>query len=326
MHTFHLHNIPSLKVTKARIEFLAAYRPVAYDCCVNSCICFVGPHEMKTHCPYCKQPRKNSNGRPRKTFTYSPIIPCLKAFFKNPEMIELMKYRSNYIHDEDSIKDIFDGKNYTRLKEDYVTIGGIQQGHKFFSEENDIALGLSLDGFCPFKRRNQTCWPIILFNYNLPPDIRFHLRYILCAGVIPGPKKPKDADSFLYPLILELLEFLAGIATFDVERNELFALHAYLLVVFGDIPAISMIMRMKGHNAVYPCRMCMIKGVRVPNTRNTTHYVPLYRANHPVVLADGENLEIPIYNPGELPLRTHEQFLDQARHVQLAPTTAEEQR
>ena len=326
VHTFHRHNIPSLKVTKARLEFLAAYRPVAYDCCINSCICYVGPHETKTHCPYCQEPRKNSEGRSRKRFTYSPIIPRLKAFFKNSELIDLMKYRSNFLSEEDKIKDIFDSKNYKRLKDEYVTIGGIRQGHKFFSHPNDIALGLSLDGFCPFKRRNQTCWPIILFNYNLPPDIRFLLRYILCVGVIPGRHKPKDPDSYAYPLIMELLEFLAGIATFDVEQDEMFSLHAYLIAVFGDIPAISMILRMKGHNAIFPCRMCMIKGVRVPNTRNTTHYVPLFRANHPTILENEDGSEIPSYDPANLPLRTHNQFLEQARHVQLAPTTAEEQR
>lgn len=76
-----------------------------------------------------------------------------------------------------------------------------------------------------------------------------------------------------------------------------------------------MIMRMKGHNAIFPCRMCMIKGIRVPDTRNTSHYVPLYRADHPVVLAGDDNEEIPIYNPANLPLRRHEQFLELARHV-----------
>jgi hypothetical protein len=190
-------------------------------------------------------------------------------------MVKLMQYRSTYKSEqdtEDTIQDIFDGKNYTRLKDEYVTIGGVQQGHKFFSNDHDIAHGLSLDGFCPFKRRNQTCWPLLLFNYNLPPDIRFHLCHLLCAGVIPGHQKPKDADSFAYPIILELLELLSGVATFDIERNEIFALCAYLIVVFGNIPAISMIMRMKGHNV------------------------------------------------------THDQFLEQARHVQLTPTDSEEQR
>jgi len=242
-------------------------------------------------------------------------------------MIKRMQYRGKFISDADIIKDLFDGENYQRLKEEYVTIGGVPQPHKFFSDPRDIALGLSLDGFCPFKRRSQTCWPLIIFNYNLPPEIRFLLRYILCVGVIPGPRKPKDADSFAYPLIVELLEFLAGISTFDVEQNALFALHAYLVAVFGDIPAISMIMRMKGHNAIFPCRMCLIKGIRVPDTRNTTHYVPLYRANHPTVtLAPGDNAEVAVYASGNLPLRTHKQFLDQARHVQFAPTGAEEER
>lgn len=142
--------------------------------------------------------------------------------------------------------------------------------------------------------------------------------------MIPGRFKPKDADSFTYPMIMELLEFLAGVPTFDAEQDELFSLHAYLIAAFGDIPAISMILRMKGHNGIFPCRMCLIKGVRVPNTRNTSHYVPLYRANHPVVLA-GDNAEVAVYASANLPLRTHEQFLDQARHVQLAPTSAEEQ-
>ena len=224
-------------------------------------------------------------------------------------MIEKMKYRHDFVSDENTVKDLLDGDNYKRLKDEYVSIGGVRQAHKFFSDERDIALGLSLDGFCPFKRRNQTCWPIILFNYNLPPDVRFHLQHILCVGVIPGPQKPKDLDSFAYPLVLELIKFLSGIPTFDVEKNELFALHAYLVACFGDIPAISMLMRMKGHNGISPCRMCLIKGVRVPDTRNTTHYVPLDRSNHPVV--PGAN-EIAVYDAADLPLRTHDQFLDEA--------------
>ena len=126
IHTFYRHHIPSLKITKARIEFLAAYHPITYDCCVNSCICFVGPHEMKTHCPYCKEACKNSSGRPRKTFTYSPIIPRLKAFFKNHEKIKLMKYRGDYISEKNIIKDIFDSENYTSLKKEFVTSSAIR--------------------------------------------------------------------------------------------------------------------------------------------------------------------------------------------------------
>ena len=44
-----------------------------------------------------------------------------------------------------------------------------------------------------------------------------------------------------------------------------------------------MIMRMKGHNAISPCRLCNIQGVRIPSSRITTHYTPLNRDHFPGV-------------------------------------------
>jgi len=74
------------------------------------------------------------------------------------------------------------------------------------------------------------------------------------------------ADSFIYPLVRELLELTNGVSTYDALSNSLFPLHAYAIAGFGDIPAISMLMHMKGHNAMCPCRMCEIKGIRIPDS------------------------------------------------------------
>ena len=57
--------VESWKITKARAEFLAAFRPVAYDCCILSCCCFVGPNADLTRCPHCDEPRFNSKGQAR---------------------------------------------------------------------------------------------------------------------------------------------------------------------------------------------------------------------------------------------------------------------
>ena len=81
----------------------------------------------------------------------------------------------------------------------------------FFSDPRDIALGLSTDGFGPFKKRNKTARPLIIFNYNLPPKERFRKENI----TIPGPKKPADMDSFLWPLVQELLQLEIGVSAFD---------------------------------------------------------------------------------------------------------------
>ena len=71
-----------------------------------------------------------------------------------------------------------------------------------------------------------------------------------------------------------------------------------------------MIMCMKGHNAIAPCRMCEIRGIRKPGAN--THYVPLDRSSFP-----GSHDS---YNLSALPLRDHASFIEQAEVVQSAST------
>ena len=112
----------------------------------------------------------------------------------------------------------------------------------------------------------------------------------------------------------ELLELAIGVSTYDALSKSLFALHAYVITGFGDIPAVSMLMHMKGHNGLCPCRMCRIVGIRIPDSRNKTLYVPLSHRNHPAPT------DVVEYLPEELPLRTHDVFMAHAKAVESAPT------
>ena len=206
----------------------------------------------------------------------------------------------------DKITDVFDRSLYNELCQKHVKMNGKDLPHKYFSDARDIALGLSLDGVAPFKSRKQTAWPVILFNFNLPPEIRTHLEHILCYGVIPGPKSVKDVDSFLWPLYDELVDLAKGVKTLDLQSHEFFNLHAYLLLAFGDIPAISKLMSMKGHNGYSPCQLCKIKGVK--KLGETVHYVPLHQTNSSA------------YDPCNLPYRSHQEFIKQASEVLDAPS------
>ncbi|KAI5823633.1 hypothetical protein K523DRAFT_316689 [Schizophyllum commune Tattone D] len=86
-----------------------------------------------------------------------------------------------------------------------------------------------------------------------------------------------------------------------------------------------MVMRMKGHNAFLPCRMCRIPGVRIPNKpRVTTHYIPLERKHFPEVRRDP--CAVKTYDPEILPLRAHDEIRQQARAIESAPTAAEANR
>jgi hypothetical protein len=328
-YVFPKEPIPSVDVSRSRLQFLSGFKPVRYDCCINSCCCFVGPHKNCTQCPYCGTDRSiiDSTGKekPRKSFNYLPLIPRLVAMFSNAGKIKEMRYRAfEHTHNSGTINDVFDSHVYRRLLGTKVVIDGKQASHEYFTDPRDIALGLSTDGFGPFKRRTSTAWPLLLFNYNLPPDTRFHKKNTISLGVIPGPKKPVDMDSFLWPVFEEFVRLQLGVKAFDVLADEVFLLRAYLMLIFGDIPAISMLMRMSGHNGFSPCRACKITGVRVPNSRATTHYVPLDRSRHPEVRQS--STEIATYNPAALPLRTEDEMLQQAKEVRDAPNNAQRDR
>ena len=124
--------------------------------------------------------------------------------------------------------------------------------------------------------------------------------------------------SFLYPAAQELLQLAVGVEAWDTVRKERFILRAFLITLFGDIPTMSMLLRVKGHNAHSPCQLCTIQGVRIPDLSLKTNYVPLSRKN----LTPKQ----PSVDPAYLPLRTHQTFMAQANEVQNAKSNAESER
>ena len=76
--------------------------------------------------------------------------------------------------------------------------------------------------------------PVILINLNLPPSERYQAQNILTSLLIPGPFEPRDLDSFLVPLIDELLLLDSGVAdVFDGDTRTHFSLHAWITLVTG---------------------------------------------------------------------------------------------
>jgi hypothetical protein len=297
--------LPNWGETKSRTAFLSGLDPILYNCCPNSCCCYVVPYAELDRCPYCNTSRYNSERRPQKVFVYIPLIPRLVALYRQRRFATLMRYRSEYVHSPETNRDILDRSVYRNLLKRRVVVDGKKMPHRYFSDPRDIALGLSTDGFAPFRCRTMTAWPLIVFIYNLPPELRFLKEYILCLGVVPG--KPKDMDSFLWPAVEELLKLAVGVRAFDVIQSTIFSLHAYPIIASGDIPAISMVMNMKGHNGFSPCQACKITGVLMGTK---TYYVPLDRSKHPDVRHSSSAIKK--YDPLNLPLRTQLEMLAQA--------------
>ena len=68
-------------------------------------------------------------------------------------MAENMRYRAHvHKHTPGVINDVFDGSNYHHLRNQHVKLDGKNYEHRYFGDNRDIALGLSTDGFAPFRR------------------------------------------------------------------------------------------------------------------------------------------------------------------------------
>ena len=232
-----------------------------------------------------------------------------------------MRYRSEYNFVEGEVSDVFDGTHYQDLRKKKITLNGTELDAQYFSDTHNVALGLSTNGFAPWHKPKYTAWPLILFNYNLLPEHRFHLQNVIALSVIPGPKKPKDIISFLYSLVEELFMLSEGVRAFDANTENIFTLRAFLIMAFGDILAVSFLMQMKGHNGISPCRCCNIEGVRAAGEDGSSckvYYVLLDRLQLPNPRQD-ENLS---YDPRHLPMRTHEEFIANADALLSATTLA----
>lgn len=93
-----------------------------------------------------------------------------------------------------------------------------------------------------------------------------------------------------------------GVRAWDGWRKEWVTLTASLLQVSGDQPAISSLMGMKGHRGKYPCRHCMLCGIRL----GTSYYYPL---ETPADLPPNLGRPIPTYSGLTLPYRENSERL-----------------
>src|SRR5258708_11420060 len=204
----------SLYQVHSQIAKLSHVIEHTYNCCVNSCCCFVAHFASLNACPYCKEPCYKSDGQtPLQTFHYLPIGCRLKALYLNDKFSELLQYCSTLDLDSATIDNVFHGDHYHSVLQKRVQIDGQVYQHCYFSNCHDVTLGIMTNRFQVFKcphNGSMTCWPIIAINFNLPPEECTMLSNILPLAIVPGPKAPKDYNSFLQPLVNEFKQLSLG--------------------------------------------------------------------------------------------------------------------
>ncbi|KIJ70644.1 hypothetical protein HYDPIDRAFT_172412 [Hydnomerulius pinastri MD-312] len=149
--------------------------------CVNSCVTFTGPFADHTHYSHCREPRYDQN-----------ILQKTKGKKKVPQQhAKAMRYR------EEHTQEVFD--HLASNGRVIPTYTDFFNGSDYLNAEHNIVLVFSINGAQLYRFKVSDCWIAIWIIFDCSPDSRYKKKHVLPVCVIPGPKKPHNLDSFLFP-------------------------------------------------------------------------------------------------------------------------------
>ena len=174
--------------------------------CVNTCIAYTGPLSLLECHPHCLEPHYHpivlrKSGRKKKkvqrVFHTLPIGLQLQALYHSRESAQRVKYA------EEKLQEIVDQckENWTmQYFKDWCHcadfVKAFQDGH---IKKGDPVLMFLINGMQLFCNKSSDCWVYIWIIFNLDPKTGCYKKVsVLFGGIIPGPKKPKNLEFFLF--------------------------------------------------------------------------------------------------------------------------------
>ena len=109
----------------------------------------------------------------------------------------ILKFITNG-NNEDFLTDVYDGRIWKEFND--------EEGLNFFQNNSNLALMINVDWFCPYKHvRSVSVGAVYAVVLNLPREIRFKKENVILIGLIPNMAKEPPTNSFMKPLVDELL-------------------------------------------------------------------------------------------------------------------------
>ncbi len=192
---------------------------------------------------------------------------------------ELCSWRVSYSNQ--NIEDVYDGYAFAQAYKDGKIL------------EDDVTLMLSIDGAQLYRMKSSECWIYIWVILDHNPETRYKKKHIIPGAIIPGPEKPKNIDSFLFPGMYHLSALQReGLKIWDACKKRLAVCRPFLAIVAADGPAMAWISGFVGHQGKHHCRFgCPICGRRKPG--GSTYYPCLTRPeNYNVEGSNHETIDL----------------------------------
>ncbi|KIJ59683.1 hypothetical protein HYDPIDRAFT_32907 [Hydnomerulius pinastri MD-312] len=219
---------------------------IEHDMCPNTCLAYTGPFAHHEACSTCglsrwdEAKRTASNGRVKvaaRKFITIPIGPQIQARMRSPESAREMRYLY-----ERTLQVVEEMRRTGKISElDDVVMGWDYLGAFLNGDikKNDTVLTVSLDGAQLYGSKESDCWIYIWIIINLSPDKRYKKVHVCPGGFIPGPNKPGNVDSFLFPGMHHVAALQnEGLQIWDADEDVVYRSDIYLLFVTADGPGL----------------------------------------------------------------------------------------
>jgi hypothetical protein len=145
------------------LETINSACPVTYqrfDCCPTGCKMYLDDpdDEFQRQCSHCNVKRylDEDEAKPAAYVKKTSITSIIASKLANPLTRMQMRYREERQLNSNAATDIFDGHFYKSLV-----------ANDYFNNPDDVAIGLYLDGFNPFKTNTFQCTLVNMIIYNI---------------------------------------------------------------------------------------------------------------------------------------------------------------
>ncbi|GBE89768.1 hypothetical protein SCP_1700930 [Sparassis crispa] len=277
LHRYPENTILTFDQVKSKIAELSGVVPIIQDMCVNTCLAYTGPFAELDQCPTCGELRYDttSNGKKRiarQEFHTIPVGPQLQALWRSREGATAMRHRSRRTHE---ILERLREHNNQLYEYDDVYHGSAYLKAVLENQigTDDMVLLMSIDGAQLYESKASDCWIYIWVVLDLAPELRYKKKHVLPGGFIPGPHKPKNLDSFLFPGLGHLMALQKdGLYIWDASDEHTFRSNPFLAMVTADGPGMAHVNGLVGHHGAQGCRLyCPLKG---RHKAGGPHYYP----------------------------------------------------
>ena len=202
-----------------------------------------GPHSRERVCPQCAHPRYNAKGQPHEICWYFPLREQLRSLFKIRAYRKLLMYEKEHRRIRRAscphhMCDIYDAPRWAKKAG--------PPGERL----TRVVLHGCVDS-CPAygRRQSASVKPYQYFVGNLPPWLRYQLRYLLIHFLIPPHLKGRKAKKYY--------DWIGINEVNDLFRN---GVDGVRVIIYGDTldtPGRRELLNMQAVSAFYPCPHCI---------------------------------------------------------------------